>query len=196
MEKVGLGHDKVLIDKIFWIFDEDGSGDIDHKELGVGLELLKNNTFEEKLDKFFILCDEDNSGTIDKKEFYTLLRLNVTDYEDRNRLKTYVNEIFQQFDKTGKGELTMEEMKDACSTNPKIKNLIEKNVKILKDIDNWIESDFARPFTTKISFCAGLSINSRNNAVYYPSINKFLSAFKEKEQIYKDVKTIVGKYDK
>ncbi len=45
LSKVGLGHDKVLIDKIFWIFDEDGSGDIDHKELGVGLELLKNNTF-------------------------------------------------------------------------------------------------------------------------------------------------------
>lgn len=94
LAKVGLGSDTVLIDKIFWIFDEDGSGDIDHKELGVGLELLKNNTFEEKLDKFFDLCDEDNSGTIDKKEFYTLLRLNVTDYEDRNRLKTYVNEIF------------------------------------------------------------------------------------------------------
>eukprot|EP00347_Sterkiella_histriomuscorum_P002978 403366069 len=154
--KVGLGADTVLIDKIFWIFDEDGSGDIDHKELGVGLELLKNNTFEEKLDKFFDLCDEDNSGTIDKKEFYTLLRLNVTDYEDRNRLKTYVNEIFQQFDKRGNGDLTKEEMKEACSSNPKIKNLIEKNVKILKDIDNWIESDFARPFTTKISFCAGL----------------------------------------
>jgi Ca2+-binding EF-hand superfamily protein len=94
LSKVGLGHDKVLIDKIFWIFDEDGSGDIDAKELGVGLELLKNNTFEEKLNKFFDLCDEDNSGTIDKKEFYTLLRLNVTDYEDRNKLKSYVNEIF------------------------------------------------------------------------------------------------------
>ena len=70
---------------------------------------------------------EDNSGTIDKKEFYTLLRLNVTDYEDRNRLKTYVNEIFQHYDKNGKGELTKDQMLEACSTNPKIKNLIEKN---------------------------------------------------------------------
>ena len=92
---MGLGHDKVLIDKIFWIFDEDGSGDIDHRELGVGLEMLRNNTLDEKLDKFFELCDEDNSGTINKKEFYTLLKLNVTSYEDRNRLKTYVKEIFQ-----------------------------------------------------------------------------------------------------
>ena len=195
LTKVGLGSDKVLIDKIFWIFDEDGSGDVDHKELGVGLELLKNNTFEQKLDKFFDLCDEDSSGTIDKKEFYTLLRLNVTDYEDRNRLKTYVNEIFQHCDKDGKEELTKEQMMVACSTNLKIKNLIEKNVKILKDIDNWIASDFARPFTTKISFCAGLSINSRNNAVYYPSLNKFLNAFEKKEQIYKDTQTILRNYE-
>ena len=95
LSKVGLGNDKVLTDKLFWIFDEDGSGDIDHKELGVGLELLKNNTFEDKLDKFFDLCDDDKSGTIDKKEFYTLLRLNVTDYEDRSRLRAYVTEIFK-----------------------------------------------------------------------------------------------------
>ena len=94
LAKVGLGDDQNLIDKIFWIFDEDGSGDIDHKELGVGLELMKNNTFEEKLERFIDLCDEDNSGTIDKKEFYNLLRINVADYEDRNRLRTYVNEIF------------------------------------------------------------------------------------------------------
>ena len=85
-------------------------------------------------------------------------------------------------------------MKTACSNNPKIKNLIEKNVKILKDIDNWIESDFARPFTTKISFCAGLSINSRNNAVYYPTINNLVNAFDSKEKIYSNVRKIVGNY--
>jgi len=37
------------------IFDEDGSGDVDHKELGVGLEILKNNTFEDKLDSIQIV---------------------------------------------------------------------------------------------------------------------------------------------
>ena len=82
--------------------------------MGVGLELLKNNSIEEKLDKFFDLCDEDGSGTISKKEFYTLLKLNVTDYEDRSNLKTYVSEIFKEFDKVGNGELSKEVMKEAC----------------------------------------------------------------------------------
>lgn len=98
LEKVGLGEDQMLIDKLFWVFDEDGSGNIGHKELAIGLEMLKDNTFEEKLDVFFDLCDEDGSGTIDKKEFYNLLRLNATtSYEDRDRLKFYVNQIFNHY---------------------------------------------------------------------------------------------------
>lgn len=99
LDKVGLGEDDALIDRIFWVFDEDGGGYIGFKELGIGLEMLKDNTFEDKLDTFFDLCDEDNSGTIDKKEFYNLLRLNATtSYEDRERLKFYVNQIFNYFD--------------------------------------------------------------------------------------------------
>jgi EF-hand domain pair len=98
LEKVGLGEDQMLIDKLFWVFDEDGSGNIGHKELAIGLEMLKDNTFEEKLDVFFDLCDEDGSGTIDKKSFYNLLRLNATtSYEDRDRLKFYVNQIFNHY---------------------------------------------------------------------------------------------------
>lgn len=92
LEKVGLGEDHQLIGKLFWIFDEDGSGYIGHKELSIGLEMLKDNTFEEKLETFFDLCDEDKSGTIDKKEFYDLLKLNATtSYDDRETLKLYVN---------------------------------------------------------------------------------------------------------
>lgn len=47
---IGLGTDRNLIDKLFWIFDDDGNGEVDHKELAVGLEMLKENTFADKLD--------------------------------------------------------------------------------------------------------------------------------------------------
>jgi Ca2+-binding EF-hand superfamily protein len=51
---IGLGTDRNLIEKLFWIFDDDGNGEVDHKELAVGLEMLKENTFEDKLDSNFI----------------------------------------------------------------------------------------------------------------------------------------------
>ena len=37
--RIGLD-DTTLIKKVFWIFDEDGSGDVDHKELAIGLEMI------------------------------------------------------------------------------------------------------------------------------------------------------------
>ena len=85
-------------------------------------------------------------------------------------------------------------MKEACNTNKQIKTLIEKNVKILKAIDSWIDSDVAKPFKTKISFCAGLSINYKNNAVYYPEMDKFLDAFESKQKTYDNMKKIVSNY--
>ena len=69
----------------------------------MGIELLRENSFEEKLEQFFELCDEDGSGTINRKEFYNLLKFNVIEYDDRNKLKKYVNEIFGR---DGSGELT------------------------------------------------------------------------------------------
>ena len=65
----------------------------------------------------------------------------------------------------------------------------------MKDIDNYIVSDFSKPFITKISFCAGFSINNKNNAVYYPSINKLVSAFENKEKVFKDVSNFQKEYN-
>ena len=45
----GLGADKNLAEKLFYVFDEDSSGTVDYKELIVGLEVLKDDTIDEKL---------------------------------------------------------------------------------------------------------------------------------------------------
>ena len=115
---IGLGTDRQLIEKLFWIFDDDGNGEVDHKELAVGLEMLKENTFVDKIDSmaiygfntviigFFDICDEDNSGTIDKKEFYNLLKLSMVNYEDVSSLKALVKKLFAMVDRRGTGEIT------------------------------------------------------------------------------------------
>ena len=91
---------------LFWVFDADGNGSIEHKELAVGLEMLKESAFDDKLDKFFEICDEDNSGSIEKKEFYRLLKETIIEYEDKLNLRSYVNEIFNILDVNGTGKIT------------------------------------------------------------------------------------------
>ncbi len=83
MEKIGLGGDPMLIAKLFWVFDKDGDGQIDYKELISGFEMLKQNSFEEKLNSFFQLCDKNKNGTIDKKEFTDVIRDSLYDHKDR-----------------------------------------------------------------------------------------------------------------
>lgn len=133
--KVGFKEKDDLIDKLFWIFDSDNSGDIDFKELGLGLEILKRNSVVKKLERFFDLCDEDQSGTIDKKELYNMFKLNCVNHEDRLKLQTYVNEIFEEFDSSKMGYLTREELMRANSKNPLIKIMIESSESTIKNID-------------------------------------------------------------
>jgi Ca2+-binding EF-hand superfamily protein len=46
LSNIGLfGGDQNLVDKLFWVFDNDGDGKVDYKELAVGLEMLKQNSF-------------------------------------------------------------------------------------------------------------------------------------------------------
>lgn len=102
---------------------------------------------DQMFDRYFELCDEDESGTIDKKEFYTLLRLNVVDYKDRNLLKDWVNDIYSN---VVNSELTKDQFKRVLLHNKTIRSLIDKTIKVIKDIDAIIDSDLEKMFQTAI----------------------------------------------
>jgi Ca2+-binding EF-hand superfamily protein len=49
MKENGITNDVDLINKLFWVFDEDGSGDIEYKELAFGLEMFRESSFDNKI---------------------------------------------------------------------------------------------------------------------------------------------------
>jgi Ca2+-binding EF-hand superfamily protein len=49
LKENGITNDQELINKLFWVFDEDGSGDIEYKELAFGLEMFRDSSFENKI---------------------------------------------------------------------------------------------------------------------------------------------------
>lgn len=139
--------------------------------------MISDTSYSEKIGKFFDLCDDDRSGTIDKKEFYGLLKLIFDDYDEKKKLKQYVKEIFEEYDYDGSGCLDREEMVDACVKDWRIKNLIETTFKRLKNLEKWIDRDFSRKFTTKISFTAGTIRNKNINSVDHLRISRLTNAF-------------------
>lgn len=120
--------EQTFIDRIFWVFDENGNGKIDKKELMVGLEMLRGANFSEKLSAFFDICDEDGSGDIDEEELFSVLQFCVKGLNERKLLKKSLHELFNNIDENKNGVITKEEIIKAASQNEALKAIIENSV--------------------------------------------------------------------
>ncbi|CAD8051287.1 unnamed protein product [Paramecium primaurelia] len=114
-QTISSNPDKNLAEKLFYVFDEDSSGTVDYKELKVGLEVLKDDTIDEKLKIFFDLCDEDGSGKLSEKEIFNILKQNIINENDKYQLKIVIKEMIKQVDLDGDGELNKEEILQAAT---------------------------------------------------------------------------------
>merc|ERR1712098_669108 len=68
-----------MMQRMFAVFDRDGSGEIELKEFMVGLSSYTNSTGEEKLKFAFMMFDEDQNGFLEREELMKILRSNFPD---------------------------------------------------------------------------------------------------------------------
>merc|ERR1711998_428341 len=86
------------IGEAFQLFDIDGSGTIDAKELGTAMRALGMEASKEETRKMIEDIDKDGSGTIDFEEFLAMMTARVGDSQSREeQLK-----IFKLFTDEGK----------------------------------------------------------------------------------------------
>eukprot|EP00744_Colponema_vietnamica_P003515 GILI01005379.1.p1 GENE.GILI01005379.1~~GILI01005379.1.p1 ORF type:complete len:524 (-),score=74.53 GILI01005379.1:304-1875(-) len=182
MAYLGIG-DPQVVEKLFWLFDDDGNGTVDYKELMVGLEFFQDNSMEEKLDTFFNLCDEDGSGTLEEGELYEVLKLNAINAEERRAIKAAVTSIFAKRRLKGiTAGITKDEFFSATKSNGDLLYLVEKNARRAQNVDQWIEEDLQKPLI-KGSFMGG-SRNEKPRGIYHPFFDRFVEAMHEGERIY------------
>merc|ERR1711939_883409 len=92
-----MGEQKQEIREAFDLFDTDGSGTIDAKELKVAMRALGFEPKKEEIKKMISDIDKDGSGTIDFNEFLE----KMTDEE--------LQEMIDEADRDGDGEINEEE---------------------------------------------------------------------------------------
>lgn len=109
MKSNGITNDMSLINKLFWVFDEDGDQFLKFKEIAFGIEMFRDSPIEQKLKAFFDLCDVDNSGSISKQEFMNLLRKNIINNDEKISMKQVVDKIFSCVKLDKNGEITLYE---------------------------------------------------------------------------------------
>jgi centrin-1 len=90
----------------FDLFDADGSGTIDLKEMRVAMKALGFSPSAEEVRKMISEVDADGSGMIDFEEFQALMTSKAETRDPRDVIK----EIFHLIDKDGKGEIDLKDL--------------------------------------------------------------------------------------
>ncbi len=134
--------DPELIQKLFWVLDEDGDNDLTYKEILIGIEIFHDNSPEEKVKTFFNLCNKDNNNFISKSNFYDLLKRNIINKNDINSLKKSVEKIFKKYG--NENELTLENLLKGFKEEEDFAKILNRNIISLKALDMKIENDIKK----------------------------------------------------
>ena len=107
-ERPGLSEDEIEeIREAFNLFDTDGSGTIDPKELKAAMQSLgfeaKNQTIYQMIGDI----DKDGSGSIDFEEFLDMMTAKMSDKDSREDIK----KVFMLFDDDSTGKITQKNLK-------------------------------------------------------------------------------------
>ena len=91
----------------FSLFDKDGDGTIDAKELGTVMRSLGQNPTEAELNDMINEVDDDGNGNIEFNEFLKMMAAKMKDTDSEEEIK----EAFKVFDKDGNGFISAAELR-------------------------------------------------------------------------------------
>jgi len=188
--------DPELIQKLFWVLDEDGDNDLTYKEILIGMEIFHDNSPEEKVKTFFNLCNKNNNDFISKSNFYDLLKRNIINKNDINSLKKSVEKIFRKYG--NENELTLENLLKGFKEEEQFAKILNRNIISLKTLDMKIENDIKKDiimFNVEQEQYIKQKLINPNGELCERFENKF-SNFVENYINYKDrMKAIKKKYN-
>merc|ERR1711939_541442 len=98
---------KQEIREAFDLFDTDGSGTIDAKELKVAMRALGFEPKKEEIRKMIADADRDQSGVIDFSEFIELMTQKMAERDPKEEMQ----KAFQLFDDDGTGKISFKNLK-------------------------------------------------------------------------------------
>ena len=110
-------------ERFFTLFDKNGDGKIDMKELMEGLELLRNGTVADKLTFLFRVYDLDGNGYLNREEMKTILLSGLEESKMRlndQQVDELMEVFFEEVNSKHEGLIGLEEFKNFLLKYPEV----------------------------------------------------------------------------
>ncbi|XP_056176286.1 caltractin [Syzygium oleosum] len=98
---------RLEIREAFELFDTDGSGTIDAKELNVAMRALGFEMTEEQINQMIADVDKDGSGSIDYDEFEHMMTAKIGERD----MKEELTKAFRLIDQDNNGKISFQDIK-------------------------------------------------------------------------------------
>lgn len=131
LQKLFPSDDPSLVEQLFELVDLDGSGQIDFRELCLGLRGLNPNAnSEDDLVHFaFRLYDLDDNGVIDAAEFERMLTFGQSFYGVAPEV---VNDALADVKRDGQGAISLEQFKELIERHPELLGHARSRLELLR----------------------------------------------------------------
>ena len=117
----------------FDLLDKDSAGHLTVKEIGTVMKSIGLSMSEEELKMYFSELNSSSVNEIDFPNFVSLMTRKMRDIETEEELKR----VFKEFDKSGKGYVTTEDLKSMCEVSGERYTVEELNEMITEaDVDH------------------------------------------------------------
>ena len=135
-----LSNDQIdELKEAFIVYDTDGDGAINSKELGYVLRTLGQNPTETELEDILLDADDDGNGTLDFTEFLFMMEARMKEIDHEAEMMS----VFKVYDRDGNGTISADELKYMMMqlSEPLTDAEVDEFIRVA-DVDNDGQIDF------------------------------------------------------
>lgn len=112
--------------------------------------MFKEQSLEEKVNMFFDLADEEGSGFLDAEKLLRFFCKNLKNEEEKNLVKGSINQFAEELNYRNPKNVSKDDILRATLTNPGVKEIVEKNVTVVKEAKKDLKFNSANLITNQL----------------------------------------------